>query len=95
MHLIAGQDRTDLPGPSTFGLLVEDLDACHARAIDAGAAETVARATPGACPGAQQSGTLAATGYGSTRPDPFNVQRCSAFLIIQLSGRANHETSAR
>ena len=42
MHLIAGQDRMDLPGPSTFGLLVEDLDGCHARAIDAGAAETVA-----------------------------------------------------
>jgi DNA-binding transcriptional MerR regulator len=42
MHLIAGQDRMDLPGPSTFGLLVDDLDACHARAIDAGAAETVA-----------------------------------------------------
>jgi DNA-binding transcriptional MerR regulator len=41
MHLIAGQDRMDLPGPSTFGLLVEDLDAYHARAIDAGAAETV------------------------------------------------------
>jgi DNA-binding transcriptional MerR regulator len=42
MHLIAGQDRMDLPGPSTFGLLVEDLDTCHARAVDAGAAETVA-----------------------------------------------------
>jgi hypothetical protein len=42
IHLIAGQDRMDLPGPSTFGLLVEDLDARHAGAIDAGAAETVA-----------------------------------------------------
>jgi DNA-binding transcriptional MerR regulator len=42
MHLIAGQDRMDLPGPSTFGLLVDVLDACHARAVDAGAAETVA-----------------------------------------------------
>jgi predicted enzyme related to lactoylglutathione lyase len=42
MHLIAGQDRMDLPGPSTFGLLVEDLDVCHAGAIEAGAAETVA-----------------------------------------------------
>jgi hypothetical protein len=41
MHLIAGQDLMDLPGPSTFGLLVDDLDTCHARAIDAGAAETV------------------------------------------------------
>ena len=42
MHLIAGQDRMDLPGPSTFGLLVDDLDAYHARAVEAGAAETVA-----------------------------------------------------
>jgi DNA-binding transcriptional MerR regulator len=42
MHLITGQDRMDLPGPSTFGLLVDDLDADHARAVEAGAAETVA-----------------------------------------------------
>jgi DNA-binding transcriptional MerR regulator len=42
MHLIAGQDRMDLPGPSTFGLLVEDLDTHHARAVEAGATETVA-----------------------------------------------------
>lgn len=39
MHLITGQDRMDLPGRSTFGLLVEDLDVCHARAIEAGATE--------------------------------------------------------
>ncbi len=42
LHLVAGQDRMDLPGQSTFGLLVEDLDACHSRAVDAGAAEAVA-----------------------------------------------------
>jgi DNA-binding transcriptional MerR regulator len=42
MHVIVGQGRMDLPGPSTFGLLVDDLDAYHARAIDAGAVETVA-----------------------------------------------------
>jgi DNA-binding transcriptional MerR regulator len=42
MVLIAGQDRMDLPGPSTFGLLVDDLDARHAGALKAGAAETVA-----------------------------------------------------
>jgi predicted enzyme related to lactoylglutathione lyase len=42
MQVIAGQDRIDLPGPSTFGLLAEDLDSYHARAIDAGATETVA-----------------------------------------------------
>jgi predicted enzyme related to lactoylglutathione lyase len=50
MHLIAGQDRMDLPGPSTFGLLVEDLDTSHARAIDAGAAETVAPHAPEGMP---------------------------------------------
>jgi DNA-binding transcriptional MerR regulator len=50
MHLIAGHDLMDLPGPSTFGLLVEDLDTCHARAIDAGAAETVAPHTPEGMP---------------------------------------------
>jgi len=38
----------DLPGPSTFGLLVDDLDTCHARAIDAGAAETVVSTKPDA-----------------------------------------------
>jgi DNA-binding transcriptional MerR regulator/catechol 2,3-dioxygenase-like lactoylglutathione lyase family enzyme len=41
VHLVAGQDRMDLPGSSTFGLLVEDLDTYHGRAIDAGAAEIV------------------------------------------------------
>jgi DNA-binding transcriptional MerR regulator len=41
LHLITGQDRMDLPGRSTFGLLVEDLDAYHARAIEAGATEIV------------------------------------------------------
>ena len=50
MHLIAGQERMDLPGPSTFGLLVDDLDPCHARAIDAGATETVPPHTPEGMP---------------------------------------------
>lgn len=39
VHLISGQDRMDLPGRSTFGLLVEDLDIYHARALEAGATE--------------------------------------------------------
>jgi predicted enzyme related to lactoylglutathione lyase len=34
-------DNLDLPGPSTFGLLVDDLDTYHARAVAAGATETV------------------------------------------------------
>jgi DNA-binding transcriptional MerR regulator len=42
LHLVAGQDRMDLPGQSTFGLLADDLDACHARAVGAGATEVVA-----------------------------------------------------
>lgn len=42
LHLIAGQERMDLPGRSTFGLLVEDLDTYHARALGAGATEVVA-----------------------------------------------------
>jgi DNA-binding transcriptional MerR regulator len=42
LHLIASQDRMDRPGRSTFGLLADDLDTCHARAIDAGAVEVVA-----------------------------------------------------
>ena len=42
LHLIAGQERMDLPGRSTFGLLVEDLETYHARALDAGATEGVA-----------------------------------------------------
>jgi predicted enzyme related to lactoylglutathione lyase len=41
-HLIAVQDRMGLPGPSTFGLLVDDLDVYHDRAVAARAAETVA-----------------------------------------------------
>jgi DNA-binding transcriptional MerR regulator len=39
LHLITGQDRMDFPGQSTFGLLADDVDACHARAIDAGGLE--------------------------------------------------------
>jgi DNA-binding transcriptional MerR regulator len=42
LHLLAGQDRMDLPGQSTFGLLVEDLDTYHSRAVEAGATEAVA-----------------------------------------------------
>jgi len=42
LHLICGQDRMDLPGRSTFGLLVDDLDGCHARAVEAGATEVIA-----------------------------------------------------
>jgi DNA-binding transcriptional MerR regulator len=42
LHLVTGQDRMDLPGQSTFGLLADDLDACHARAIGAGATEVAA-----------------------------------------------------
>lgn len=39
IHLI--EDAVDRPGPTTFGLLVEDLDTSHQRALDAGATEVV------------------------------------------------------
>jgi len=42
LHLIAGQEHMDLPGQSTFGLLVDDIDTYHARAVYAGATEVVA-----------------------------------------------------
>jgi DNA-binding transcriptional MerR regulator len=42
--------RLDLPGPSTFSLSVEDLDAYHARALAAGATETVKPHDPGGMP---------------------------------------------
>lgn len=42
LHVIASRDRMDLPGQSTFGLLVDELDVCHARAVAAGATEVVA-----------------------------------------------------
>jgi len=39
LHLIDDPERADRPGPTTFGLLVEDLDASHSRALGAGAVE--------------------------------------------------------
>jgi len=42
LHLIDDRSDADRPGTTTFGLLVEDLDASHARAIAAGATEMTA-----------------------------------------------------
>ena len=40
LTLVGCADQTDRPpGPSTFGFLVEDLDATHAAALSAGASE--------------------------------------------------------
>ncbi len=50
LHLIASQERMDLPGQSTFGLLTEDIDTYHARALDAGAIEAVAPNDPEGMP---------------------------------------------
>lgn len=50
LHLIDDQAHTDLPGPSTFGLSVEDLDAFHTRAVAAGATEVVAPQDPEGMP---------------------------------------------
>jgi DNA-binding transcriptional MerR regulator len=41
IHLIDDESDTDRPGPSTFGLLVDDLDARHAAAFAAGGIEAV------------------------------------------------------
>jgi hypothetical protein len=69
MHLIVGRDRMDLPGPSTFGLLVDDLDACTPAPSMPGRPRPWPRTMPRACPGARPSATPAATGSGSTKPD--------------------------
>ncbi|MEV1116853.1 MerR family transcriptional regulator [Actinosynnema sp. NPDC049800] len=42
VHLLEDRADTDRLGPSTFGLLVPDLDAYHARAVAAGGVEVVA-----------------------------------------------------
>ncbi|MFB6721221.1 MerR family transcriptional regulator [Kribbella sp. NPDC056345] len=42
LHLLDDPDDTDRPGPTTFGLLMDDLDADHARVLTAGATEVVA-----------------------------------------------------
>ena len=42
LHLVDDPLDTDRPGPTTFGLLVDDLDARHAGAVAAGAVEAVA-----------------------------------------------------
>lgn len=42
LQLSADVVDTDRPGPTTFGLLVDDLDARHSRALAAGATEVVA-----------------------------------------------------
>jgi DNA-binding transcriptional MerR regulator len=41
LHLIADAEQADRPGPTTFGLLVEDLEEAHKRALAAGATEIV------------------------------------------------------
>ena len=48
--LIDDNGRLDLPGPSTFGFNVDDLDTCHARALAAGATEAVKPHEPGGMP---------------------------------------------
>ena len=42
LHLIADPEQADRPGPTTFGLLVEDLGEAHKRALAAEAEEIVA-----------------------------------------------------
>ena len=42
LHLIDARGDADRPGPTTFGLLVEDLNESHGKALDAGATEMTA-----------------------------------------------------
>lgn len=50
LHLLDDPGDVDRPGRSTFGLLVEDLDAVHRQAVAAGAVEAVAPHDPGGMP---------------------------------------------
>jgi predicted enzyme related to lactoylglutathione lyase len=50
IHLLADPDDTDRLGPSTFGLLVDDLDARHTAALAAGGTEVFAAHEPEGMP---------------------------------------------
>jgi DNA-binding transcriptional MerR regulator len=50
LHLLADPEQADRLGPTTLGLLVEDLDAAHARAVAAGANELAAPHHPEGMP---------------------------------------------
>jgi DNA-binding transcriptional MerR regulator len=50
IHLVDDPDDTDRPGLTTFGLLVDDLDSVHSRAITTGGAEVVAPHSPEGMP---------------------------------------------
>lgn len=49
MHLL-DESAVDRPGPTTFGLLVDDLDAAHKKALDAGATEVIKPQEPQGMP---------------------------------------------
>jgi DNA-binding transcriptional MerR regulator len=50
IHLLDDTGEVDRPGPSTLGLLVDDLAAVHARAIAAGGTEVVSPRSPEGMP---------------------------------------------
>lgn len=50
LHMLGEEGDMDTPGRSTFGLLVDDLDVVHARAVEVGATEMVAPITPEGMP---------------------------------------------
>jgi predicted enzyme related to lactoylglutathione lyase len=78
IHLQDDPGEVDRLGPSTFGLLVDDLETVHARAIGAGGTEVVSPCTPEGMPRASAFAIRAATGSGSTRTEG------SAFAPIRL-----------
>ncbi len=82
--------RTDLPGPTTFGLLVDDLDRTHADALTAGAVEVAEPHQPEGMPRCSaikdQSGNWIWLYQGSGDPAPSQLKiavddldRCIAF----------------
>jgi DNA-binding transcriptional MerR regulator len=85
-HLVTGQDRMDLPGQSTFGLLTDDLDACHARAVDAGATEVVAPHDAEGMPRCSAIRDPRATGPDGDESG-FCVVRCAAAPHSSRHGR--------
>lgn len=50
LHMLGEEGDVDMPGRSTFGLLVDDLEVVHRRAVEAGATEMVSPMTPEGMP---------------------------------------------
>jgi predicted enzyme related to lactoylglutathione lyase len=74
--LVDDADRLDRPGPSTFGLLVDDLATTHARALAAGGTELVAPRDAQGMP------------RNSAVKDPSGKERATNTSLSELPGRS-------